>query len=120
MEVRVPHSSTKARRSGSICRAPLRQRALSSSSSRSEAGRDFFERQPQAREGPAHRGAVETPTPSASSKSSQCSASVRSGLALAWAGSDAPKAAPLRAGAPGTGLASTAPVSRRSLSSVVW
>lgn len=59
--------------------------------------------------------AVETLIPCASSKSSQCSSSVRSGLASAWAGSAATSAAPFLAGGPGTGLGSTSPLSLRSL-----
>ena len=51
----MPHSSTKTRRSAFIRRASFRQRALRSSS-RSAAGRDFFERQLQPLEGAAHGG----------------------------------------------------------------
>ena len=65
--------------------------------------------------------AVETRTPADSSKSSQCSASVRSGLARTWAGSVASSAAPLRAGGPGTGLGSTSPVCwRRASGRALW
>src|SRR5215207_8447174 len=58
--------------------------------------------------------AVETAMPLCSSKSSQCSARVRSGLRRTWAGSLCSSAPRLRAGGPGTGLDSTSPVSRRS------
>src|SRR5687767_6883820 len=55
MEVWVPHSSTNTRRRGSRRPTRLRQRARSSSS-RSEATGDFFERQPQLLEGAADAG----------------------------------------------------------------
>ena len=59
--------------------------------------------------------AVETATPRSSSKSSQCSSKVRSGLRDTWAGSPSSKAARFGAAGPGIGLGSTPPVSRRSL-----
>src|SRR5215208_4274766 len=55
MEVCVPHSSTNTKRPGSRRLSPSCQRALSASS-RSAAGRDFFERQPQTPEGAADAG----------------------------------------------------------------
>src|SRR5215213_11647319 len=60
MEVCVPHSSTNTRRPGSRRLTPSCQRALSASS-RSEAGRDFFERQPQTPEGAAEAGDGDRP-----------------------------------------------------------
>ena len=59
---------------------------------------------------------TETARPCSSSKSSRCSSSVRSGLRKTWAGRAASSARPLCAGGPEGGLASTPPVSRRSLS----
>ena len=61
--------------------------------------------------------AVEMPMPCSSSKSSQCSERVRSGLRPTWVGSLSSKAARLRAGGAGIGLASTSPVWRRNLGS---
>ena len=55
MEVCVPHSSTKMRRSGAMFATRLRQRARSSSSL-SEERSDFFERHSQPFERPAHGG----------------------------------------------------------------
>src|SRR5215210_2513234 len=60
--------------------------------------------------------ALETFTPRASSKASQCSSSVRSGSFRSWVGSHLSSMAPFLAGGPGMGLASTTPLSLRRLS----
>jgi hypothetical protein len=60
--------------------------------------------------------AVDTLTPRSSSKASQCSSSVRSGLLRRWPGNHSWSIAPLVAGGPGMGLGSTSPVSLRLFS----
>lgn len=62
-----------------------------------------------------HIVVVETARPCASSKSWQCSVSVRSGLARSWEGKRSFSASHLRAGGPGIGRGSTSPISRRIL-----
>jgi hypothetical protein len=60
--------------------------------------------------------AVEAFTPNSSSKTSQCSSRVRSGLLRRWLGSHSLGIPPLMAGGPGMGLGSTSPVSLRLFS----
>jgi hypothetical protein len=100
MEVCVPHSSTKTRRSGSTCSAPLGQHALSSS--RSEAGSVFFERQTEPTEGAAHGGRRDS-DPFRIFERLAMLLEVRSGLASAWSGSRTWSIRPFLAGGPDTG-----------------
>jgi hypothetical protein len=60
--------------------------------------------------------AVDTVIPSSSSKASQCSSRVRSGLLRRWPANHSSSIPPLMAGGPGMGLGSTLPVSRRLFS----
>jgi len=60
--------------------------------------------------------AVDTSTPEAFSKASQCSLSVRSGSSSSWLGSHPSSRAPFLAGGPGMGEGSTSPLSLRRLS----
>ena len=59
-----------------------------------------------------HIVALETFTPKASSKASQCSSRVRSGLRSSWEGSHSESKAPFTAGGPGMGRGWTSPDSR--------
>src|SRR5215212_1437383 len=60
--------------------------------------------------------AVDTFTPKSSSKASQCSSRVRSGLLRRWSGNHSLSIAPLIAGGPDGTLAPTSPVSLRLFS----
>lgn len=58
-----------------------------------------------------HIVALETFTPKPSSKASQCSSRVRSGLLSSWEGSHWASSSPFTAGGPGMGRGSTSPLS---------
>jgi hypothetical protein len=59
-----------------------------------------------------HIVALETFTPRSSSKASQCSSRVSSGLRSSWEGSHPESISPFLAGGPGMGRGSTSPCSR--------
>ena len=94
------------------------RQSLLSSSSRSEAtlGTFLMGQPPGRREMLRLIVAVDTVIPSSSSKASQCSSRVRSGLLRRWPANHSSSIPPLMAGGLGMGLGSTLPVSRRLFS----